>query len=616
MLDGLKRSGALAPLHLRILATSDLHSHLLPFDYISDQAAEGQGLACLAVEIERLRAERPNCLLLDNGDTLEGSPLADLAIARRAGPHPMITAMNALEYDAAVPGNHDFNFGLDVLDAAVADAQFPFSLANVTRKDGQAYLVPSLVLERDWTDEHGNIHRLNIGIVGLTPPQIMEWDGLLLKDHLQAEPMISAAEREMTRLRHTEKVDLVVALCHSGIAIDGGDEQGENVVLPVAAMGLADVIIAGHTHAEFPGRDIYQSPVVDAQMGLVADTPVVQPAPFGRSLGVVDLSLIPKPGGGWHLDSAAACTTPAKPGPARPDMQQLCSQAHAYTRDLLDEVIGDVTAPVTGYFDLFHFWSVLSLTLDAKRAAATRLLQSANAKPLPLLAAAAPTRTGGFDGTESYTEIAAGPVRMRHVFDLCSFANRLAVLRVSGAGLRRWLEHSARAFHEITLDPDATSTAGQKLINHTIPGYNFDVIDGVKYEIDVTQTALEPGQSGPGRIRNLTYNGRAVVPEDMFHLVTNSYRAGNGGGFCTVSGAEPVLISDLLIRDALADHIRERKTLTPRPLSNWRFSDAGGTVVIAETGAKAARYADAMARLGAAYIGQSPDGIAQFCLKL
>ncbi|MEM9755398.1 MAG: metallophosphoesterase, partial [Pseudomonadota bacterium] len=213
-----------ARLHLRVLATSDLHAALWPYDYVTDTARPTGGLAMLASAIADHRAGVANCLVLDNGDTYEGTPLADLAAKNALEPHPMVVAMNAIGYDAAVPGNHDFNYGLDALDQIVSRAAFPMVLSNIGRRDGRPLLARSVVLTREMTDIAGHRHTLRIGIVGVAPPLLVDFEGTPVSRVLAAEAMVPAARRELQRLRSDEAIDVAVVLCHGGIDHDAAED--------------------------------------------------------------------------------------------------------------------------------------------------------------------------------------------------------------------------------------------------------------------------------------------------------------------------------------------------------------------------------------------------------
>ncbi len=216
---GGQRGGTDLPLvQLRVLATSDLHANVLSYDYSSNRPLFGQGLAQMASLIAAARADHPGALLLDNGDFLQGSALADLAaMPRRRRGHPVIAAMNALGYDAATLGNHEFNFGLGLLRRAVAQARFPMVSANVLTDrgavplDDETLVPPFVILTRRLADQAGRAHDLRIGILGLTPPEVLRWDREHLSGRIDARPMVESARAWAPYMRRLG-ADVVICL--------------------------------------------------------------------------------------------------------------------------------------------------------------------------------------------------------------------------------------------------------------------------------------------------------------------------------------------------------------------------------------------------------------------
>ncbi|MEM1272204.1 MAG: 5'-nucleotidase C-terminal domain-containing protein [Pseudomonadota bacterium] len=594
---------ATSRIKLRLIATTDLHATLWPYDYLDNKPVSGRGLAVLANTIADLRKEASNAIVVDNGDTLEGTPLADLAVASTNGINPMIDAMNVIGYDAAVPGNHDFNFGLDSLSRATQGAKFPFILSNFNLVNGDPIFPRSVVLTRQFRDDDGAFQDLKIGLVGLAPPQTVDWDEAHLAHRLRAEAMLPAAQRELRRLRDDEKVDLTIALCHSGIDHDTVEDEGENVVVPLAATGLADAIVAGHTHERFP--------LQNGSPGTINGVPVVQPGAFGGDVGVIDLHLASDRNGRWAALVAKSRLVSAQRN--QPDAKILArtERAHKRTLQALDTPIGSTTGPLCSYFDLFSGCCILDLLAKAQREAAREILRGHSDDGLPILSAVGPLRPGGTASVRPYTDIRPGPLSLRHVFDIYPFANRLIVLKLTGSGIRSWLEHSAQAFN--TIMPGKPE---QKLVDVEVADYAFDVMSGASYEIDVTCAPLSRDPNGPGRIRDLKVDGKAVRDSDTYLVVTNSYRAGGGGGYEAPRAAPVVASSELYIRDLLADHIRRKGEISPKPICSWRFADAGGVPVIAETGAGAVAFAKDVKALGLHYAGLSEAGLACFDMKI
>jgi 2',3'-cyclic-nucleotide 2'-phosphodiesterase/3'-nucleotidase len=256
--------------HLRVLATTDLHASLMPFDYFTDRPDDRIGLVRVGGLVEALREGIPNCLLFDNGDTFQGSMLAELAARGTSGfdSHPMIVAMNALGYDAATLGNHDFDYGIGMLDRILSQAAFPVVLANAQHPgNGEPFRPRHVILDREVEDLDGGRHSLRIGVTGTTPPQVGQWNRGVLDGGLSFEDAVEATAREARQLK-AAGADIVVALAHSGLGdcMQSGASPGdagpsgngaENVARAIAALQDVDAVVAGHTHdRSFPPNAI------------------------------------------------------------------------------------------------------------------------------------------------------------------------------------------------------------------------------------------------------------------------------------------------------------------------------------------------------------------------
>jgi 2',3'-cyclic-nucleotide 2'-phosphodiesterase / 3'-nucleotidase len=596
-------------LRLVLLATTDLHANLRPYNYYLDGEADDPCLARIATLVDRLRAAEPNCLLCDNGDTLQGTPLGDVAQERGlTAPHPMIAAMNQMGYDAATVGNHDFNYGLPFLETTLSGARFPVVLANVDRADGTSLMPRSVILDRVLHATNGGTESLRIGIIGLTPPQITKWDSTLLTGKVRTSPIVETATAEAKALRKAG-ADLVVALCHSGQGPEQDAPDLENALLPLAASGAVDAIVAGHTHRVWPDG---------SNNGLIHGVPVVQPGFFGSHLGQITLDLIYRDG--WQIRDASCCVHPvlpkAGPVPASPAILSLSEDSHEQTLVHTRQPIGETRAPLETYFALAGDSPTLAFMAEATQTHASRVLEGHPLAGLPLLSAVAPFKGGGRGGPGYYTDIPEGPLTIRNAADLYAFPNTLQVLRVTGADLIDWLERSASAFLQIT-----PGVQGQALLDPGFSSYNFDVLFGLSYAVDVSQPARFSADGehvfpGPGRIRDLRYKVRNVAGTDEFLVVTNSYRAAGGGHHPAAARGETVLQSPLAVRKLLADHIGETSPIHPRAKPTWRFAPLGGTEVTYDTGPGALAHSDRVAALGLRPLGPAPNGFFRFGMTL
>jgi 2',3'-cyclic-nucleotide 2'-phosphodiesterase/3'-nucleotidase len=621
-------------LRLRVLATSDLHAHLSPFNYYADRRDDSVGLAGLAALIEQARAECPNTLLFDNGDTLQGAPLGDAAMSELlpcGDIHPMIAAMNGLRYDAATLGNHDFDFGLDVLQRTLSAARYPVVLANARRLAGGRDLVaPHAMLERNLIDDAGAVRTLRIGVTGATPPQVMRWARVHLEGRLQVEAIVPAVRREVAALRE-KGADLVIVLAHSGLGPDLKTDDGENVGRSLARLDGVDAVVAGHTHRVFPRPD--------DPSGLVEGTPLVQPGFWGSHLGQIDLELRATPGADaaarpvWAVQGVDVRLRPlaeadvADPAVLRrrlyhlPAFRRQMVRGHRLTRAYSARPLGRSAVALETYFSLLAPCAATQVIADAQRAAVSRMVaEREDLADLPLISVTTPFKAGGRAGPGNYTDVPAGALLLRHAADLYSYSNGLSLLCATGAQIRDWLERSASAFHRI--EPGA-GRAPQPLIDMAFASYNFDRMDGLRYEIDLSQTAHTSAEGdeirdGPGRIRNLRLScGLPVRDEGRYLLVSSSYRAAGGGHFPAAADCEAIYTTPDPVRNALVSYIAQTsEPLDPVIEPSFSFTPMGGTQVLVHTGPRAAGHADRIEALGLVPDGIDDNGFARYLLRI
>lgn len=593
------------PFNLRLLATSDLHGHLNAYDYLRAKEDPSRGLTLLASLVEEFRRPGIPTLLFDNGDTFEGTPMAEFSATGQLGgsegePHPMIAAMNVMGYDAATLGNHDFNFGIAPLAKTLSTADFPILLSNIRQNDGRQLWRRSCLIERQVILPGGHTRNVKIGVLGVAPPQLVEWDGAHLRGSLSAEPIVESVVIEADRLRYVSGAEIVILLAHSGFESEQNGGAAENAILPLIETSAVDVIVAGHSHELFPSQDSATPYAV----------PVVQPGAYASHLGVIDLCLAENDDGDVIVEDHDAYVVPAVQAMPAPHLVALSTGAHEATTALLGRSAGQSAIHISSYFTRLAPCPAIHVIAEAQLAAGRRLIDGHPSARLPMLSAAAPTRTGGPDGRGNYTDIAAGPLKYRHSFDLYNYPNRLVILQMQGAAVRQWLEHAALAFRTVL-----PSRNKQWLINRHVPGYNYDVIYGLTYEIDVTSPSIADQPEGPGRIRNLCFNGRSVDDDEHFTVVTNSYRYGGGGGFEAASSAVAILVTDLFIREIVLEYLRRSAVVADEPTQIWKFSNAGGIPVIAETGGGALQHLEYAERFGLKALAAEPSaegGLAYF----
>lgn len=624
-----RKSGGTSPsatIHLRLLATSDLHAHLLAWDYHANRHCAQRGLSRVASLIRAARAEQPQSLLFDNGDFLHGSVLGD-ALTEAGGKHqpgrplwanPVITALNALKYDAITLGNHEFGHGLAYLRRALAAAQFPVVCSNLYFKPtrGAAIAQTHVILERQLKDSAGQSHTVKIGILGFIPPQTMIWERRYLRGRASIEDIVTSARYWIPELRRAG-ADVVIALSHSGLgALDSGP-GAENASAALTMLEGLDAVVAGHTHLIAPQQPMTTPPGV----------PAVMPGFFGSHLGVIDLRLRKTPNG-WRVYQSRAEAraiyrrdpeTGLAEGVVRddPEIVKLALPIHQRLLGRAEEVISQTDVAMNTYFALVADSPALKIVARAQRDHYQRAVAGTPGADLPILSAAAPFKAGGRGGPENYTDIPVGPLRRRHVNDLYIHPNSLAAVRVTGEQVRLWLERSVSLFNQIQ---PGSKDAG--LISAVYPSFNFDVIDGVTYRVDLSQPAmfdpfgavLDPSVR---RIVDLQFEGRPIPADRAFVMVTNSYRAAGGVGFVGASPDTTIYEVDTDTRQILEQYLRESGSLSRADCTPaWTFVPMPGTSVVFETSPYAVAHLAEVPQIRPEPLEQLQTGFRRFRLWL
>lgn len=620
--------------HLRIMETTDLHVHVYPYDYYSDKAVDTVGLARTAAHINAIRAEATNSLLLDNGDFLQGNPMGDYIAYERGmkqgDTHPVINALNTVGIEASTLGNHEFNYGLDFLMKSIAGANFPIVSANVATTIGgdptkDATLVPPyVILDRMLKDGDGTEHPIRIGIIGFVPPQIMQWDRGNLEGKVQTRDIVLAAQAWVPQIREAG-ADIILALSHSGIASPQHTEGMENASTPLAAVDGIDALLTGHQHLVFPSPTFDGIEMVDTAAGLIHGKPAVMAGFWGDNLGVIDL-MLERDGSGWRVISTSVETRPIyKRNEDRsisptvesvPEVLASVSAEHEATLAYIRRAVGKTSAPLQSYFALVADDPSVQIVSQAQIWYIAQMMKGTENEGLPILSAAAPFKAGGRGGPEYYTDVPAGDVAIKNVADLYLYPNTVRAVKVTGAQVKDWLERSAGMFNQVT-----SGQADQILLNADFPSYNFDVMDGVTYRIDLSQPSKYDAKGGllnpdANRITELMFDGKPVDPAAVFIVATNNYRAGGGGSFPGADGSTIVFEGPDTNRDVIVRYIVEQGTINPSADANWTFSPLPGTSVLFDTGPKAAGFIGDVKGVSIEPAGDGPDGFARFRIAL
>ena len=589
--------------NVAILETTDIHSNILSYDYYQLKPDNTLGYERTATLIRRARDEFSNTFLFDSGDTIQGTVLADyqaqvkpVACGQELA---MYQAMDALGYDGGTVGNHEFNYGLAFLSQVTgtpmnvdggrnkrcAGPHFPLVLANVfSARDGKPIFQPWTVVSKTieaYTADGSKLEvPLKIGIIGFTPPPIMQWDKQNLAGKVTVGGVVEAARKYLPALQ-AQHPDLIVAILHGGLNTAPYTPDMENAGWYLADVPGIDVLLLGHSHTQFPGPRYMGMKNVDATRGFVRTKPAVMGGFFGKDLGVIQL-VLDRQQGRWminhnetHSEVRPICSKPANPGtsgthalecvPADPVIAPLVQQVHDAAVAYVNTPIGSTTLRMSSFFadegNMTALAPVNAAQADYVRQELPRL--HPELASVPVLSAAAAFRTG-FGGPDDYTDVAAGPLTLRSAADLYFYPNTLAAVEINGAGLKAWLEKSAGRFNQI----DPRQTSAQQLIDSHYVGYNFDQIQGgIHYVIDLSRPLGE-------RITTLTYLDKPVSPTQPFIIATNNYRASGGGHFPGMDGSSIVLAAPDGNREILARWLRSQRTIDAHSLEprSWQFA--------------------------------------------
>ncbi|MGD0133697.1 MAG: 5'-nucleotidase C-terminal domain-containing protein [Bryobacteraceae bacterium] len=513
-----------AELKITLLATTDLHGNLLPYDYYTAQPAS-RGLAKIATLIQAARAGNPNTLLIDCGDTIQGTALEAVyqeSVQKGASGHdpsghdPMMLAMNAIGYDAMVVGNHEFNFGLKNIARARADARFPWISANIqTSADGPTPFAPYFIK---------TVAGVKIAVIGVTTPMIPAWEA---EEHYRGyrfELGVDAVRRTVAEVREREHPDIVIVAAHAGL---DGDAK-ENMVREIATevRGI-DAIVFGHSHQQLASLQI-------------GDVLLMQPKNWGISLGRMDFVVERNETSGWKIVSKSSSLIPVtRDTTADANIEEIGRPYHELAERYLSTAVAE--APVS-------LDSRLARVEDSALIDAIQQVQLFYSKADVSFASSFNSRVS----------VPQGPVTIRQIAALYIYENQLYVLEGNGKMVRDALENSARYYNTC-----ASDCSHGPLINSQVIGYNYDMAEGVEYEIDLTQP---PGQ----RIRNLRWHGKPLEDDQPLRIAVNNYRAGGSAGYSMFRGAKVVWRSPDEIRDLVIQYYSEHKTLPAHPQNNWR----------------------------------------------
>jgi 2',3'-cyclic-nucleotide 2'-phosphodiesterase/3'-nucleotidase len=438
--------------------------------------------------------------------------------------------------------------------------------------------------------------------------------------------MVETVRAQVTAAR-AEGCDLVVLLAHTGIDLCAPANRAENAIMALAAIDGADVVMGGHVHSVFPFPGLAGVAGIDTRQGTIHGTSVVMAGFWGNHLGQVDLVLEPAPTGGWRVAQGRSHLVPVSrrdshgrishTTPEDPQLVAVTAPAHAATLDFINQPVGSTLQPLHSFFSPIANDTALQLVAAAQTGFIRDALANTPLSDIPVLAAVAPFKTGRRSGPDHFTHIPPGPLTHRDVADLYSYPNTICAVKLDGQQLLDWLEHSASLFSRLD-GATGPHESDPMLLDDAFPGYKFDVITGIQYQIDLRAPARCDGKDNvidpsASRIRNLRWKGRAVQPDQEFIVATNSYRA-YGIGFAGNTPPEVVHDTPHSVRDIVLAHIRDAGPLDLRPDPVWSFVPLGGRSVLYLTSPEARAYLDDPHLPPVKDLGDTDQGFA--CLRL
>ena len=564
---------------LTVLGTTDLHGNVYNWNYFSNAAysdTKGNqiGIAKAATLIKAVRAERgaDHCLTLDAGDTIQGTPLAyyfaKIDPITAGAKHPMATAMNAVGYDAAALGNHEYNYGLDTLRAFQRQCDFPLLSANSVDWDTGAPIFPPYVLKRVKVPGEKPV---TVGILGLVTPGVAIWDATNVEGKVRFPGIVEQAKVMVPRMK-AAGADVVIVSCHSGMATSSS--YGDALPYPENASELLaqevpgiDAILVGHAHLEIAERKVTNS---------ATGRPVLlsEPLYWGMRVSVMDLDLV-KVRGRWTVATSQATLLNANTVPEDARIAALVRPAHEKVLTYVNSVIGTCTQAMSASTSRYQDTAAMDFINLVQAQTVKAALVGTPSAGLPVLSIAAPFNKDA--------AIPAGEVTVRDVAGLYIFDNTLLGVTLTGAQVKDYLETSAAYFRTVSGTGPFPASAVTNAPTPTAPGgtpdYNYDIMGGLDarltYEINI---ANDPGS----RIEKLSYAGAPIDPTATFVVAINNYRQGGGGNFPHVKAAPVVYNRTVEIRQLMIDWVTANKVIDPPSFAtiDWKLTSGGTAITI------------------------------------
>ncbi|WP_128982123.1 bifunctional metallophosphatase/5'-nucleotidase [Streptomyces roseicoloratus] len=549
-----------------VMGTTDLHGNVFNWDYFTDKEFDDKahndvGLAKISTLVNQVREAkgRRNTLLIDAGDTIQGTQLSYYyakvdPITRAGGPvHPMARAMNAIGYDAAALGNHEFNYGIPVLRKFQDQCDFPLLGANALDARTLRPAFPPYSMHCLRTP-HGRDVR--VAVLGLTNPGIAIWDKANVTGKMVFPGLEEQAAKWVPKLR-SMGADVVIVSAHSGSS--GTSSYGDQLPYVENAAGLVaeqvpgiDAILVGHAHTEIP-----EYRVRNKETG--KDVVLSEPLKWGQRLTLFDFDLVWQKGR-WVVEKAGARVLDSNTVGEDPEITALLSDEHKKVVAYVNQVIGTSTAAMTTADAPWKDEPIIDLINIVQAETVKAALAGGEYAGLPVV-----SQASCFSRT---ARIPSGEITIKDAAGLYPFENTMEARLMTGAQLKDYLEFSARYYART---PAGVPVDTAKLTNADgIPDYNYDAVSGLTYEIDIAKPA-------GSRIVNLSFEGSPLDPAARFVLAVNNYRANGGGAFPHVAAAPQLWSNSDEIRNTIIQWVQAKGTVDPAAFASvdWKLTRDG-----------------------------------------
>jgi len=581
-------------IRLDIFATSDLHGCVLQFDYVRMTPIQSAAFVQLGQTIKEACARSVNALLFDNGDLIQGTAFADTLIKNRASGLNMHSFLGLCSYDAATLGNHDLDYGPEVVDDLLATASCPYVCANI---ETAPFEKPPrfILLERTVYSSTGQEHELKIGVTGCMPKQTQDWASLSMgPDFIVSDP-VDAVRTAVAEMRKAG-ADLCIVLAHSGYTPEPEAEEPANIARSISELTCVDAVIAGHIHSIFATNSVKD-----------AAAATVMPGSYGTHLGHIALQLFPE-NGRWTTKSGLADAVECVPfQTGDTDIYNTAQNNHRATLARMTACVGQTRYPISTFFGQVAPTNASQFIHDAQLWQLAQTLEGTQFEDLPRLSATSLPRLGGREGVENYSFIPSGPINLNNIHDLYPYENQFCALILSGAEIRTWLEFSASNFNQITI-----GQTDQMLLNPKCPGYDFDTIGDLTYKFDLSQPAAFDSTGAPllpfeqrRRLRQAKWNGELLRDDQMFALATNGHRRARFADATCIEG-------HINTRRVLVNYLSQRQVIDPSASPNWGFTQLPNTSAVFETSPKALKYGKLPNHVS--HVGPAKNGFTRFRL--